>query len=44
MARYQSLGIARLRTDQSGAIALDSADGLQPRPYRTQHARYWYDP
>ena len=40
--RYAALGIARLRTDQTGAIELTSADGLLPRPYRTSHARYWH--
>lgn len=40
--RYQALGIAQMRTDQSGAIALDSADGLKPRAYRIEHARYWH--
>ena len=40
--RYGQLGIARLRTDETGAIELDSADGFVPRPYRATHARYWY--
>lgn len=40
--RYGSLGIERLRTDESGAIELDSADGFTARPYRSEHARYWY--
>jgi competence protein ComEC len=43
IARYESRGIARLRTDQSGAIELGTADGLLPRSYRSEHARYWYD-
>jgi competence protein ComEC len=40
--RYGELGIARLRTDETGEIELDSADGFVPRVYRTEHARYWY--
>jgi competence protein ComEC len=36
------MGVARMRTDESGAIELDSADGFAPRPYRATHARYWY--
>ena len=42
-ARYGALGITRLRTDESGAIELGSADGLLPRSYRSEHARYWYE-
>jgi competence protein ComEC len=40
--RYQNMGIDRLRTDETGAIELDSADGFVPRLYRREHARYWY--
>lgn len=40
--RYGALGIARLRTDETGAIELGSADGFVARPYRSKHARYWY--
>ena len=42
LERYQALGIAQLRTDETGAFVLDSADGLQPRAYRSEHARYWH--
>lgn len=42
VARYEALGIARIRTDESGAIELDSADRFRPRQYREEHARYWY--
>ena len=41
-ARYQALGIARLRSDQSGAIRIESGDGFVAREYRSEHARYWY--
>ncbi len=41
-ARYQQLGIDRLRTDESGAIGLDSVDGFNVRQHRREHARYWY--
>lgn len=40
--RYRALGIAQMRTDETGAIELDSADGFAARAYRTTHARYWY--
>ena len=40
--RYQSMGIAQMRTDESGAVQIDSADGFTPRAYRVEHARYWY--
>ena len=40
--RYKALGIARLRSDQSGAVLIESATGFMPREYRTEHARYWY--
>jgi competence protein ComEC len=40
--RYAAFGIARLRTDETGAIELGSADGFMARPYRSEHARYWY--
>lgn len=42
LARYERLGIRRLRTDESGAISFDSGDGFTPREYRREHARYWY--
>ena len=41
-ARYGSLGIARLRTDESGAVLIESADAFQPHAFRSEHARYWY--
>jgi len=40
--RYKALGIERIRTDEAGAVMMDSADGLQPRRYRREHARYWH--
>ncbi|MDM5180880.1 DNA internalization-related competence protein ComEC/Rec2 [Massilia sp. DJPM01] len=40
--RYEKLGVDRLRTDESGAITLDSASGFAPVEYRIAHARYWY--
>jgi competence protein ComEC len=42
VARYDALGIRHIRTDASGAISLDSAEGFRPREYRKEHARYWY--
>jgi competence protein ComEC len=41
-ARYQALGIARLRTDETGAVEFGSVDGFAPRLFRTEHARYWH--
>ena len=41
-ARYGELGIQRVRTDESGAIALQFGSGLELIEYRTVHARYWY--
>jgi competence protein ComEC len=40
--RYRQLGIARLRTDWSGAIQLRFENQLQVLPYREVHRRYWY--
>ncbi len=40
--RYRDMGIARLRTDEEGAIMFGSADGFVPRRYRHEHLRYWY--
>ncbi len=40
--RYGEMGIKRLRSDGSGAVALHFADGLEVTEYRREHARYWY--
>jgi competence protein ComEC len=40
--RYGSLGIRRIRTDESGAIMLDFDDRMTVEEYRSTHARYWY--
>ena len=40
--RYAELGITRIRTDQSGAIIMDSSGGLAAKPYRESKRRYWY--
>jgi competence protein ComEC len=42
LERYEKLGIERLRTDESGALMLESANGFVARAYRSDHARYWY--
>ena len=39
--RYHQLGIASLRTDQSGAITLEFGDSITASPYRRDVARYW---
>lgn len=40
--RYGALGIARLRSDDSGAVTLRIGAGLDYAAYRNEHARYWY--
>lgn len=40
--RYGALGIERVRTDEAGAVMLDTGTGLVPVSYRREHARYWY--
>lgn len=40
-SRYGNFGIRRLRTDQTGAIALQFGATLEVGVYREQHARYW---
>jgi competence protein ComEC len=39
--RYRQLGIACLRTDQSGAITLEFGDSITTSAYRRDTARYW---
>ena len=41
--RYREMGIARMRTDESGAILLHFGGQLSASSYRAEHARYWYD-
>ncbi|MET3130636.1 competence protein ComEC [Oxalobacteraceae bacterium GrIS 1.11] len=40
--RYREMGIARLRTDESGALTLRFGPQLEVAAYRSEHARYWY--
>ncbi|HJU71335.1 MAG TPA: DNA internalization-related competence protein ComEC/Rec2 [Paucimonas sp.] len=40
--RYGSLGIKRLRSDESGAVVLQFGSGLDFIEYRADHARYWH--
>ena len=40
--RYGTLGIRRLRTDESGAILLDFGTTLTVREHRREQARYWH--
>lgn len=42
-ARYDALGIRRLRTDESGAVIMTFGDQLDVAEYRKAHRRYWYD-
>ncbi|NIA57871.1 DNA internalization-related competence protein ComEC/Rec2 [Massilia sp. TW-1] len=41
-ARYGALGVQRLRTDDTGAIALTFDASVDTRTYRVEHARYWF--
>ena len=40
--RYGSLGIERIRTDESGMVTLRFGSGLVKSEFRKEHARYWY--
>jgi len=40
--RYGTLGITRLRSDESGAVTVRIGEGLDYVEYRSRHARYWY--
>lgn len=40
--RYADMGIARLRSDESGAIVLRFGGDLDVTEYRAEHSRYWY--
>jgi competence protein ComEC len=40
--RYGQMGIARLRTDDAGAVSLQFGQGVRAEEYRNVHARYWY--
>lgn len=40
--RYATMGIQRLRTDDSGAVMLEFDEGIHADAYRAAHQRYWY--
>lgn len=40
--RYASHGIARWRTDETGAVTIDAGDAIILHGYRADHPRYWY--
>lgn len=40
--RYASLGIRRLRTDESGAVLLRFGRTLDVTEYRAERRRYWH--
>jgi competence protein ComEC len=42
--RYGQLGIARLRTDELGALSLEFDSRVDAQAWRRQHARYWSAP
>ncbi|WP_432377510.1 DNA internalization-related competence protein ComEC/Rec2 [Duganella sp. P38] len=42
VARYRQLGVACLRTDESGAITLHFAGQVTASAYRHHHRRYWH--
>ena len=39
--RYHTLGIARLRTDESGALRIEIHEDIHVSAFRTEQARYW---
>ena len=39
--RYHTLGIARLRTDESGALRIEINEDIHVSAFRTEQARYW---
>jgi competence protein ComEC len=42
--RYGAHGIARWRTDDTGAVGIDVGDEVTLHGYRAAHPRYWYVP
>ena len=40
--RYGDAGIARVRTDESGALTMQFSEQVVLDSYRSSHARYWY--
>ena len=40
--RYGSLGIRRIRSDESGAVMLRFGEGIEVSEYRSDRARYWH--
>jgi competence protein ComEC len=40
--RYRQLGITRVRTDETGALALSFGQTLEWHGYRARHPRYWH--
>ncbi len=40
--RYREMGIARMRTDEAGAVSLHFGAQVAVSSYRSEHARYWY--
>lgn len=42
--RYERAGVARYRTDETGAVSIMTSDGaLEVVPYRQRYRRYWRD-
>jgi len=41
-ARYGEMGIARLRTDVEGAVALEFGADIEVTQYRASRPRYWH--
>ena len=42
--RYGDAGIARLRTDEAGAVTLQFSNEVESSAFRETHRRYWYPP
>ncbi|MEG1055186.1 MAG: DNA internalization-related competence protein ComEC/Rec2, partial [Janthinobacterium sp.] len=41
-ARYGEMGVARLRTDEEGAVVLAFGDNIEVTRYRASRPRYWH--
>ena len=42
LARYQALGIRRIRTDEAGAVTIRFGKTIELSEYRASHRRYWH--
>ena len=42
LARYQAMGIRRIRTDEAGAVTIRFGQAIELSEYRASHPRYWH--